>query len=69
VEAAVEARVGDRIVVHSTHQGEAERTGEVLEVRGPAGAPPYLVRWSPDGHTGLFFPAGSCNVVHETARG
>jgi hypothetical protein len=66
VEAAVEARVGDRIVVHSTHQGEAERTGEVLEVRGAAGAPPYLVRWSPDGHTGLFFPAGTCTVVHGT---
>jgi hypothetical protein len=68
-EVAVEARVGDHIVVHSTHQGEPERTGEVLEVRGEAGGPPYLVKWSPDGHTGLFFPAGSCNVVHETARG
>src|SRR5438105_151052 len=33
-EVAVEARVGDHIVVHSTHQGEVERTGEVLEVRG-----------------------------------
>jgi hypothetical protein len=59
----VEARVGDRIVVRSTHQGESERTGEVLEVRGSAGGPPYLVRWAPDGHTALFFPAGSCAVV------
>ena len=68
-EAAVEARVGDRIVVRSTHQGEPERTGEVLEVRGSAGGPPYLVRWAPDGHTALFYPAGTCAVVHETARG
>lgn len=68
-EAAVQARVGDRIVVHSTHLGEPERSGEVLEVRGPSGAPPYLVRWSPDGHEGLFFPAGTCAVVHEAARG
>jgi hypothetical protein len=68
-EVAVEARVGDHIVVHSTHQGEPERTGEVLEVRGGSGGPPYLVKWAPDGHTGLFYPAGSCNVVHETARG
>ena len=67
-EAAVEARVGDRIVVHSTHQGEPERTGEVLEVRGEAGGPPYLVKWSPDGHTGLFFPAGTCTVVHDPVR-
>jgi hypothetical protein len=60
----VEARIGDRIVVHSTHTGEPERTGEVLEVRGSAGGPPYLVRWAPDGHTGLFYPAGTCAVVH-----
>jgi hypothetical protein len=68
-EVAVEARVGDHIVVHSTHQGEPERTGEVLEVRGEAGGPPYLMKWSPDGHTGLFYPAGTCTVVHETALG
>ena len=65
----MEARVGDRIVVHSTHTGEPERSGEVLEVRGAAGAPPYLVRWAPDGHTALFFPSGTCAVVHEATRG
>lgn len=65
----MEARVGDRIVVRSTHQGEPERTGEVLEVRGEAGGPPYLVRWTPDGHTGLFFPAGTCAVVSGAVRG
>jgi hypothetical protein len=69
-EAAVQARVGDRIVVHSTHQGEPERTGQVLEVRGQSGAPPYVVRWDPDGHTGVFHPAaGSCAVVPEPANG
>ena len=66
----MQARVGDRIVVHSTHQGEPERTGEVLEVRGAAGGPPYLVKWAPDGHTGLFYPAGTASVVPaEAARG
>ena len=65
----MEARVGDRIVVRSTHQGEAERTGRVLEVRGEGGAPPYVVQWDPDGHTGVFFPAGSRTVVHEPANG
>ena len=68
-EAAVEARVGDRIVVHSTHQGEPERTGEVLEVRGKAGGPPYLVRWAPDGHEGLFYPSGTCTVARDAVRG
>ncbi|TFV62412.1 DUF1918 domain-containing protein [Geodermatophilus sp. DF01-2] len=65
----MEARVGDRIVVRSTHQGEPERTGRVLEVRGEGGAPPYVVRWDPDGHTGVFYPAGTCAVVPEPANG
>jgi Domain of unknown function (DUF1918) len=66
----VEARVGDRIVVHSTHQGEPERTGRVVEVRGQGGGPPYVVQWDPDGHTGVFHPAaGSCAVVPEPANG
>ena len=61
----MEARAGDRIVVRSAHQGEPDRSGEVREVRGPAGAPPYLVRWAPDGHEGLFYPGGSCVVLHD----
>ncbi|SES70985.1 DUF1918 domain-containing protein [Geodermatophilus poikilotrophus] len=66
----MQARVGDRIVVRSTHQGEAERTGRVLEVRGESGGPPYVVRWDPDGHTGVFHPAaGTCAVVPEPANG
>ena len=64
------AHVGDHIVVHSTHQGEPERTGEVLEVRGHEGGPPYLVKWAPDGHAGRFYPAGTAAVVPaEAARG
>jgi hypothetical protein len=63
-EAAVEAHVGDRIVVRSTHQGEVDRTGEVLECHEPGGGPPYLVRWEPDGHTALFYPAGTASVLH-----
>jgi hypothetical protein len=60
----VEAHVGDRIVVHSTHQGEPDRTGVILECSEPSGGPPYRVRWEPDGHTGLYFPtAGTAAVV------
>jgi hypothetical protein len=63
----VHANPGDRIVVRSTHQGEPERTGEVLECRGPGGDPPYLVRWDPDGHTALFFPQGTASVARLSA--
>ena len=66
----MEARVGDRSVVRSTHHGEAERTGKVLAVRGAGGGPPYVVQWDPDGHTGVFHPAaGTCAVVPEPANG
>ena len=59
----MEAHVGDTILVHSTHTGEHERSGEVLECTEPGGGPPYRVRWD-DGHTGLFYPSGTATVVH-----
>ncbi len=51
----MKASVGDRIVMAGEQVDRPTRDGEVLEVRGADGAPPYLVRWS-DGHTGLLFP-------------
>jgi hypothetical protein len=59
----MQATVGDRIIVRSVHVGEHDRDGEVLEVRGENGKPPYLVRWSDTGHDGLFFP-GPETVIH-----
>lgn len=58
------AQVGDRIVIVGHRVGEHERDGEILEVRGSDGAPPYLVRWGDDGHEGLFFPGSDARVVH-----
>ncbi|MHA3837732.1 dsRBD fold-containing protein [Terrabacter sp. AAH1] len=49
------AHVGDRIILAAEHVDEPTRDGEVLEVRGPEGGPPYLVRWG-DGRTGLIYP-------------
>jgi Domain of unknown function (DUF1918)/Rv2632c-like len=51
----MKASVGDRIVMAGEQVDRPTRDGEVLEVRGADGAPPYLVRWS-DGHTGLLYP-------------
>ena len=56
------ANVGDRLVVEGRTVGAQRREGEVLEVRGPDGAPPYVVRWS-DGHEGLSFPGPDAHVV------
>jgi hypothetical protein len=60
----MKATVGDRIVVKGHHVGEPERDGEVLEVHGPEGGPPYLVRWGDSGHTALFFPGPDAVVQH-----
>lgn len=53
---------GDRLVVMGTHLGEHPRDGEVLEVHGPDGGPPYLVRWSDDGHESLVFPGPDAHI-------
>jgi hypothetical protein len=60
----VKAKVGDRVIVKGHHLGEPERDAVVLEVRGADGESPYLVRWSADGHEGLFFPGSDATVVH-----
>ncbi|WP_433197770.1 DUF1918 domain-containing protein [Nocardia sp. CA-107356] len=49
------ANVGDRLLVHGHVVGQGDRHGEIVEVRGPQGAPPYVVRFD-DGHESLVYP-------------
>ena len=58
------ASVGDRLIVHGLHVDDPVRDAEILEVRGAGGGPPYLVRWSDDGHEGLVFPGPDAIVHH-----
>lgn len=58
------AEVGDVLVVHGRKVGDAERRGEVLEVRGRDGAPPYVVKWESADREGLFFPTSGVTVQH-----
>jgi hypothetical protein len=51
----MQASVGDRILIHGHVVGQADRTGEIIEVRGPDGSPPYVVRFD-DGHETLVYP-------------
>jgi len=60
----VHARVGDKIIVKGHYIGEPDRDAVVLEVHGADGAPPYRVRWSDDGHEGLYFPGTDASIVH-----
>ena len=57
------ATVGDQLLIKGHHVGESDRDAEILEVRGVRGEPPWLVRWSDDGHEGLFFPGPDATVA------
>jgi len=62
------ARVGDRLVIQGHHEGEPQRDAEILEVRGPGGSPPYVVRWEDDGHKSIYYPASDASVQHLARR-
>jgi hypothetical protein len=59
------ATIGDQLHVHGRTVGEQDHLGQIVEVRGPDGQPPYLVRHS-DGHESLVFPGP--DAVVEPAR-
>jgi hypothetical protein len=58
------AAVGDRLVVRNLHVGEVVRDGEIIEVPHADGSPPYVVRWSDDGHVSMVFPGPDAYVQH-----
>jgi hypothetical protein len=60
---AMQASVGDRIVVRGSHVGDQVRDGLIVEVRGQDGSPPYLVRWDDD-HEALIFPGPDAEIHH-----
>ncbi len=41
--------------MHGHVVGEVDHLAEIIEVRGPDGTPPYVVRFS-DGHESLVYP-------------
>jgi Domain of unknown function (DUF1918) len=59
----MQAAVGDRLQVHANVVGNPGRAGEIVEVRGAGGEPPYLVRFD-DGHTTLVFPGPDAIIEH-----
>ncbi|WP_055587638.1 DUF1918 domain-containing protein [Peterkaempfera griseoplana] len=57
------ADIGDMVHIHGRTVGAHDRIGRIVEVRGPGGSPPYLVRFE-DGHEALIFPGPDCVVEH-----
>jgi hypothetical protein len=62
----MQAKPGDRIVVRSRREGAHGRDGQVLEVKGADGAPPYVVQWSDTGHSGLYYPSSDAYIAAAT---
>ncbi len=58
------AAIGDKIVIRGHRVGDADRDAVILAVDGPDGGHPYRVRWSDDGHEGVFFPGEDAVVEH-----
>jgi hypothetical protein len=59
----MKTEAGDELTVRGIHEGDGDRHGVILEVHGPDGAPPYLVRWR-DGHESTFLPSSGTKVEH-----
>ncbi len=58
----MKAQIGDRLILAGTHVGDPQRSGVVVEVHGPLGEPPYLVRWEDTGNVTLCFPGLDARV-------
>jgi hypothetical protein len=63
----MQAAIGDRLHIRGNCVGHPDKCGEIVEVHGKAGEPPYLVKFD-DGHTGLVFP-GPDAVIEAKKRG
>ena len=59
----MQAVAGDRLRFRARSVGRHEHTAVILEVRGPDGAPPYLVRHD-NGHQAIVFPGTDARVEH-----
>lgn len=59
------AHVGDAITVPGRRVGDAERHGQIVEVRGSDGQPPYVVRWDHDDHDHVLYPSPELVVLHK----
>jgi hypothetical protein len=57
----MKAKIGDRLVRHSTSADEPRHAGVIVELHHRDGSPPYLVRW-PDGHESLVYPGPDATV-------
>jgi hypothetical protein len=58
----MKAAVGDRLVVNSRHVDQPGRIGEIVEVHGPDGTAPYVVRWVGTAETAVVVPGPDAHI-------
>ncbi len=63
----MEATQGDRIVIRGRTVESPDRHGEIIEVRGATGGPPYVIRFD-DGHESLIQPGSDFEIAHNQLR-
>ena len=63
------AKVGDRIVVHGRHVNDPGRLGTIVEIRGPDGAPPFVVRWEGSDQPVVVVPGPDAQIEHARPGG
>jgi hypothetical protein len=59
----MQATIGDRICIHGSIVGHPDKNGEIVEVHGDGGTPPYLVKFD-DGKTRLIYPGPDAVIEH-----
>jgi hypothetical protein len=62
-EANMHTAAGERIIIRGQTVGAPDRHGQIIEVRGDEGKPPYVVRFD-DGHESLVYPGPDCVIEH-----
>lgn len=60
----MKAQAGDRITIRGKTVESADRHGEIIEVRGADGDPPYVVKFD-DGHESIVYPGGDVVLEHQ----
>ncbi|WP_179492537.1 DUF1918 domain-containing protein [Microbacterium immunditiarum] len=59
----MQAKVGDRVIIHGRTVGSPDHSGEVVEVRGHDDDPLLVVRYD-DGHEAILSPGCDCEIRH-----
>jgi hypothetical protein len=59
----MKAAPGEWLMIEGTHLNDRKRHGLILEVHGPDGSPPYLVRWDDSDAETIVVPSSSAHIL------